>query len=131
MSRYLLDTHVIYRWMRDDRRLASGIRRLLAQSDCTVSVASVWEMVLENIRGKLPLPQGSLADALQGQGFSVLAIGARHVEETRRFSGSIPDPFDRLLLATASEEGMLLLTQDAAILDAARKTRLPVAEVAE
>jgi len=131
MSRYLLDTHVIYRWMRDDRRLGSGIRRLLARSDCTVSVASVWEMLLKNVRGKLPLPQGSLADALQAQGFGVLPIGARHVEETRRFAGSIPDPFDRLLLATASEEGMLLLTQDTAILDAAQRTRLPVAEVSE
>ena len=85
-------------------------------------------MLLKNVRGKLPLPEGSLADPLLAQGFGILSIGARHVEATRRFDRSIADPFDRLLLATASEEGMLLPTQDDAMLDLARKMRLPVAE---
>jgi PIN domain nuclease of toxin-antitoxin system len=128
MTRYLLDTHVIYRWMRDDRRLGRKMRKILAQADCNVSAASVWEMLIKSSRGKLPLPEGSLGDALEAQGFGVLAISARHVEATRRFDRSIADPFDRLLVATAAEEGMLLLTQDAGILEVAERTRLPVAE---
>lgn len=130
MTRYLLDTHVIYRWMRDDRRLGREMRRILAQADCTVSAASMWEMMIKNSRGKLPLPEGSLGDALEGQGFGVLAIAARHVEATRRFGHAIADPFDRLLVATAAEENMLLLTQDAGILELASRTRLPIAEIA-
>ena len=129
MTRYLLDTHVIYRWMRDDRRLGREMRRILSRSDCAVSAASVWEMLIKNSRGKLPLPDGSLGDAMEGQGFRVLAITTRHVEATRRFDQAIADPFDRLLLATAAEEGMLLLTQDTAILDLAGRTRLPIAEI--
>ncbi len=129
MTRYLLDTHVIYRWMRNDRRLGREMRKILAQSDCTVSAASMWEMLIKNSRGKLPLPHGSLGDALEAQGFGVLAITARHVEATRRFDQAIPDPFDRLLVATAAEEGMFLLTQDAGVLELARRTRLPVAEI--
>lgn len=129
MSRYLLDTHVVYRWMRDDRRLGRQARKILAESDCCVSAASVWEMLLKSARGKLSLPEGSLGEAIETQGFPVLAITARHVDATPRFERSLPDPFDRLLVATAFEEGMLLMTQDAAILDLSKRIRLPVAEV--
>jgi PIN domain nuclease of toxin-antitoxin system len=129
MTRYLLDTHVIYRWMRDDRRLGRELRRIIARSDCAVSAASLWETLIKNSRGKLPLPKGSVGDALEAQGFAVLAISARHVEATRRFDQAIGDPFDRLLVATAAEEGMLLLTQDAAILELATRAKLRVAEI--
>lgn len=129
MTRYLLDTHVIYRWMRDDRRLGREMRIILARSDCAVSAASIWEMLLKNSRGKLPLPEGSIGDAMEAQGFRVFAITARHVEATRRFVQAIADPFDRLLVATAAEEGMVLLTQDAAILELARRAKLPVADI--
>ena len=105
MTRYLLDTHVIYRWMRDDRRLGRDLRRILAEAECAVSVASVWEMLIKNGRGKLPLPEGSLSSAIETQGFRVLAISGRHVEATRRFDRAIADPFDRLLIATAVGEG--------------------------
>jgi PIN domain nuclease of toxin-antitoxin system len=130
MTRYLLDTHVIYRWMRDDRRLGRRLRAILARSDCAVSVASVWEMLIKNSRGKLPLPKGSVGDALQAQGFALLSISTQHVEATRRFDQVIADPFDRLLIATAAEENMLLLTQDEGMLELAERTRLPIAEIA-
>jgi PIN domain nuclease of toxin-antitoxin system len=128
MTRYLLDTHVIYRWMRDDRRLAREVRKIIANSDCVVSAVSIWEMLIKNARGRLPLPEGSLGDAMEAQGFRVLAITARHVEATRRFDQTIMDPFDRLLVATAAEEGMILVTQDTAILELARRSKMPVAD---
>ncbi len=127
MTTYLLDTHIIYRWMRDDRRLGRHLRGLLARADCVVSVASVWEMLIKNARGKLPLPKEPIHEAIEAQGFRVLAITARHVEETRRFERAIADPFDRLLVAVASAENMLVLTQDEPMLDLARRARLPVA----
>jgi PIN domain nuclease of toxin-antitoxin system len=129
MTRYLLDTHVIYRWMRDDRRLGRSVRKIVADAECSISVASVWEMLIKNGRGKLPLPEGSLSGALETQGFRVLPISGRHVETTRRFDRAITDPFDRLLIATAIEEGMLLVTQDTAMLELAARARLPVADV--
>ena len=129
MTRYLLDTHVVYRGMRDDRRLGREVRRILTDEDCVVSAASIWEMLIKNAHGKLPLPKGSVTDALEAQGFSVLSISARHVEATRRFDEAIRDPFDRLLVAIAATENMLLVTQDAGILELAGRTRLPVAEI--
>jgi PIN domain nuclease of toxin-antitoxin system len=122
-----LATHVIYRWMRDDRRLGRELRRILAEAECAVSVASVWEMLIKQSKGKLTLPTGSLSEAIETQGFRVLTITGRHIEATRRFDHSTADPFDRLLVATAAEEGMLLVTQDEAILELAGRTRLPVA----
>lgn len=127
MTRYLLDTHIVYRWMRDDRRLGRELRRILAQADCAVSVASMWEMMIKSAREKPLLPDSSLADAMEENGFRVLGITAEHVEATRRCDQAIPDPFDRLLGATAAAEDMLLLTQDAAILDIAGRAKLPVA----
>lgn len=130
MNRYLLDTHVIYRWMRDDRALGRELRVLLAREDCAVSAASVWEMVIKSSRGKLSLPEEPLGEAIEAQGFAVLPVSARHVDATRRFDQAIVDPFDRLLVATAAEEGRLLLTQDAGVLALARRSRLPVADLA-
>ena len=60
MKRYLLDTHLIYWWMTADAKLGRATQRIIAKSDIVVSTASVWEMVLKNARGKLPLPQGAL-----------------------------------------------------------------------
>lgn len=130
MTRYLLDTHVIYRWMRDDRALGRGLRATLAKGDCAVSVASLWEMAIKSARGKLSLPRDPLGEAIEAQGFGVLPVSARHVDASRRFDQVIADPFDRLLLATAAEEGRLLLTQDAAMLALAKPNRLPVADLA-
>ena len=130
MTRYLLDTHVIYRWMRDDRALGRELRGVLARSDCAVSAASLWEMLIKSARGKLPLPKGPLGEAMEAQGFAVLPISARHVDATRRFDQAIADPFDRLLVATAVEEGRLLGTQDAALLALAKRNRLPITDLA-
>ena len=94
-----------------------------------MSVASMWEMLIKNGKGKLPLPAGSLTGALETQGFRVLTITRRHVEATRQFDQAIADPFDQLLVATAAEEGMLLVTQDGTIVELAEKSRPPVADI--
>lgn len=115
--------------MRNDPRLGPQLRKILQRSECAISVASVWEMLLKQSHGKLPLPDTPLGPALEAQGFGVLAITAAHVETTQRFEAILADPFDRLLLATAAEENLLLLTQDTTMLALASRTRLPVAEI--
>ncbi len=56
VKRYLLDTHFIYWWMTADTKLGKATQRIIAKSEIVVSIASVWEMVLKNAGGKLPLP---------------------------------------------------------------------------
>lgn len=116
MKRYLLDTHLVYWWMTGDARLGKVTRSIIAKSEIIVSTASVWEMVLKNAKGKLPLPQGSIAEQLEVQGFVILPILPRHIEAARSLTCTHADPFDRLLIAQAYDERLALLTRDAAIL---------------
>ena len=116
MKRYLLDTHLIYWWMTADARLGKATQRIIAKSEIVVSVASMWEMALKNAKGKLPLPQGSLTEQLEAQGFLLLPILPRHIEAARSLTCAHADPFDRLLIAQAYDEKLTLLTRDAAIL---------------
>lgn len=117
MKRYLLDTHLIYWWMIADARLGKATQRIIAKSEIVVSTASVWEMVLKNANGKLPLPQGTITEQLEAQGFVLLPILPRHIEAVRSLTCAHPDPFDRLLIAQAQDERLTLLTRDAAILE--------------
>lgn len=116
MKRYLLDTHLIYWWMTADARLGKATQRLIEKSEIVVSTASMWEMVLKNAKGKLPLPQGALTEQLEAQGFILLPILPRHIEAARSLTCAHADPFDRLLIAQACDERLTLLTRDAAIL---------------
>jgi PIN domain nuclease of toxin-antitoxin system len=116
LKRYLLDTHLLYWWMTGDARLGKATERIIAKSEIMVSAASMWEMTLKNAKGKLPLPQGSLAEQLEAQGFVLLPILPRHIEAACSLTCAHTDPFDRLLIAQACDERLLLLTRDAAIL---------------
>jgi PIN domain nuclease of toxin-antitoxin system len=117
VKRYLLDTHLIYWWMTADARLGKDTQRIIAKSEIVVSSASIWEMVLKNATGKLPLPQGSITEQLEAQGFALLPILPRHIEAARSLICTHSDPFDRLLIAQAYDERLTLLTRDAAILE--------------
>ncbi len=117
MKRYLLDTHLVYWWMTADKRLGKATQRLIEKSEIVVSAASMWEMVLKNTKGKLPLPQAALTEQLEAQGFILLPILPRHIEAARSLTCAHADPLDRLLIAQANDERLTLLTRDAAILE--------------
>ncbi len=116
MKRYLLDTNLVYWWMTGDARLGKATQRIIAKSEIIVSAASLWEMVLKNAKGKLPLPDGSITEQLEAQGFVILPILPRHIEAARGLTCTHADPFDRLLMAQAYDERLTLLTRDEAIL---------------
>lgn len=116
MKRYLLDTHLVYWWMTADAHLGKATQGIITRSEIVVSVASVWELVLKNAKGKLPLPQDSITEQLETQGFNVLPILPRHIEAMRNLHCAHTDPFDLLLIAQAQDERLTLLTRDSAIL---------------
>jgi len=116
VKRYLLDTHLIYWWMTGDARLGKVTHRIIAKSEIIVSAVSIWEMVLKNAKGKLPLPEGSITEQLEAQGFIVMPILPRHIEAVRHLHCAHADPFDRLLIAQAQDERLPLLTRDSAML---------------
>ncbi len=117
--RYLLDTHVVLWWLRSDRKLGRQTRRLIENHDCSFSVVSLFELLAKNAAGKLPLPEGSLADQIEAFGFKLLPLTGAHVMSGAALTGLHPDPFDGLLLGVARSERLSLLTRDARLLERA------------
>lgn len=118
--RLLVDTHVFIWWKSESPRLTRLAREALTREDATVfvSVASAWEMAIKVGSGKLPEAKELLANfetAVTEEGFELLEIQLPHV----RLAGLMPsphrDPFDRLLAAQASIEGLTLVSSDAKI----------------
>ena len=113
----LVDTHVLLWWDERDPRLEGSARTALAdeRNRVVVSAASVWEISIKRMTGKLVFRPDTLA-AIASNGFETLDITPRHADT----AGSLPlhhaDPFDRLLVAQAMIEGLVLVTQDRQLL---------------
>lgn len=111
-SRLLLDTHLFLWWRGEPARLASTVRDSIATADIVfVSAASAWEASIKVSLGRLELPDTIEAGVL-ASGFEKLLITFSHAQR----AGSLPlhhrDPFDRMLVAQAQAEGLILVTHD-------------------
>jgi PIN domain nuclease of toxin-antitoxin system len=116
----LLDTHV-FLWLDGDAAgFPATVRAACESADNAVylSVASVWEMQIKLMLGKLktriPL-QRMVEDYLSDKALAVLPIQLEHVWHLGELPRLHGDPFDRMLVAQARSEGMTLVTADAAI----------------
>jgi len=116
--RVLVDSHIAVWWLDDPARLAPRAREVIVDPDNEVflSAASVWELGLKIARGKLLMPADFVA-VLRADGFSDLPVTVDHAEASLRLPRHHGDPFDRLLIGQAIEEGLVLVTRDAAIFD--------------
>lgn len=114
--RLLLDSHVLIWWLEDPKLLHRRLRPLLHDSsnEAFFSAASIWELGLKIAKGKLRLP-ANFADLLTADGYDELPVTATHAVRTLSLPSIHPDPFDRLLIAQALCEGLVLATRDACI----------------
>lgn len=113
----LLDTHAFLWFIAGDTELGSYARQLIEEpnNERYLSVASVWEITIKSSLGRLtvPTPPSSLLrDHVWANGINLLAIRPEHFNELHRLPYHHKDPFDRLLIAQAIQEGMILLTKD-------------------
>lgn len=115
--RYLIDSHVIVWWLEDPQRLTPEARLAISEADHEVyfSAASVWELGLKIAKGKLRMPQDFPA-LLEAEGFVSLPVTASHALHSLNLPVLHQDPFDRMLIAQALEEGLILITRDEHIL---------------
>lgn len=114
----LLDSHVVL-WLvgSPDRLGLTTLSRLESGDAVHVSAASIWELTIKSMLGKLSIPD-DFEQRLWTFGFEPLAVDTRHADGLR----SLPefarhDPFDRLLLSQAKVEELELLTVDRVLLD--------------
>ena len=110
---YLLDTHLLLWWLADDARLPKKADILLRDPSKAffVSAASAWEISIKRALGKLEAPP-DLENALNASHFALLPIQVRHAVAAGALPPHHQDPFDRMLVAQASLEGLTFLTHD-------------------
>jgi len=113
-TRLLLDTQVWLWWRADDRRLGRVTRAAIrAAGEVRFSVASAWEIAIKAGLGKLETPPlEGIRVQLEQHGFKPLAIEIEHALDVAALAKVHRDPFDRLLAAQASAEGLTLVTAD-------------------
>jgi PIN domain nuclease of toxin-antitoxin system len=116
----LLDTHVLLWSTTRPEELEADARAALEDgaNDVHVSVVVAWEIAIKQSLGKLDLPQPAerwLPEALRRTGFEVAELGLAAALRVRALPWHHRDPFDRLLVAQALEDGYTLVTRDAAL----------------
>ncbi len=115
--RLLLDTHAFLWWIADDRRLSRPAREAItdSRSEVLFSVVIAWELAIKVRLGRFRV-EGSLDEFLSGEiqenAFRVLPILMSHVVRVATLPTHHADPFDRLLVAQAQVESLLLVTGD-------------------
>ncbi|MFL6429266.1 MAG: type II toxin-antitoxin system VapC family toxin [Acidobacteriaceae bacterium] len=94
-------------------RLSEHILGLLRDPQHTVycSAVSLWEIAIKQNAGKLHV-EGSLPEMIERYGFRELPVTARDVENTRGLPMHHRDPFDRMLVAQAMAEQLVLVSGD-------------------
>ena len=115
----LLDTHVLLWAAGSPEQLSPEARAMLEDTDNALlfSAASLWEIAIKRSLGRADFKVDArvLRRGLQDNGYQELPITSEHAV----FIDSLPpihkDPFDRILVAQATVEGITLLTADALI----------------
>ncbi|HWG75535.1 MAG TPA: type II toxin-antitoxin system VapC family toxin [Steroidobacteraceae bacterium] len=113
--RVLLDTHVLLWALAYPTKLSPETRRQIDSAEVFVSAASLWEISIKSSIGKLQADPAQILACIDPAGFEILPVLAEHAVKVARLPHIHRDPFDRMLVAQASTEPMLLLTDDAGL----------------
>jgi PIN domain nuclease of toxin-antitoxin system len=113
----LLDTHTFLWWLAGDEALSAAARTAIAGEGNTifVSAASAWEIAAKHRIGKLPNVAAIVTDLDQeavDQGFVGLPISLRHAQVAASLPGPHRDPFDRMLIAQAMLEKLVIVSNE-------------------
>jgi PIN domain nuclease of toxin-antitoxin system len=115
----LLDTHILLWAAGEPERLSESARTLLTTPGNTLffSAASIWEIVIKLGLGRedFKVDPYRLRKMLIAHGYTEVAVTTEHALKVYSLPFLHKDPFDRLLIAQARTEGMLLLTGDASV----------------
>jgi len=126
--RALLDTHALLWWALDDPRLSRRAYTAIAGQEGTVyvSAATAWEIAMKVRLGKLSVDPSVSADLgayFAEQGFIELAVTVAHGQRAGALPASHRDPFDRMLIAQAQIENLVIVSSEA-LFDAYGITRI-------
>lgn len=115
--RFLVDTHC-WLWLQaSPERLSSEMLSLLEDpaNELILSAASSWEIAIKYALGKLPLPEPPsryVPSRMATSGSRGLPVEHAHALRVAELPAHHRDPFDRLLIAQAQIEKLVLVTVD-------------------
>lgn len=111
--RLLLDTHAALRFFEDPSGLAAEARSAIESPETVayLSAASVWEWALKRARGKVTMSVDMSAAASRAS-FAELPVTWSHADAAALLPRLHGDPFDRMLVAQAQIESLVLITRD-------------------
>jgi PIN domain nuclease of toxin-antitoxin system len=111
--RVLLDTHILLWVLTDDAKLSRKARKLIENAaEIYISAATFWEMAIKVGLGKLTVDLNEIRECCLDSGFVELPVTSEHAIAVKDLKHHHKDPFDRLIVATAINEPMKLLTAD-------------------
>ena len=113
---YLIDTHTFIWFIEGDDTLSKEAKKEIRHihNDCYLSIASLWEIAIKSGNGKLKLkvPFNKIADFLSGTNIKLLSIEFRHLQTLLSLELIHRDPFDRIIIAQAVTDDLIILTRD-------------------
>lgn len=119
--RYLLDTHTLLWVGFNSGKLGRGATRVLAglgRESLAVSDVSLFEVAQLSDKGRVSLPQGTQAFLERvEQSFTLLPITPAIALDAVNVALPHADPLDRIIVATARQHRLTLITKDANITD--------------
>lgn len=117
--RALLDTSVLLWWLGDPNRIAPGLLEDLRDEEAVVffSQVSLLEIQIKVGLGKLQLdfPAEQIPELANRSGLTALSLSNAAIFTLAKLPTVHRDPFDRLLICEAIQQGIPLVTPDAII----------------
>lgn len=115
--RILIDTHVFIWWTSDSQKLSLAVYNLLTnpKTQVILSVVSIWEMQIKLSLGKLELKTALpelVEDEVKQNRIELLPLDLSHIYALSNLPNHHRDPFDRLLIAQAKSEELVIISID-------------------
>jgi PIN domain nuclease of toxin-antitoxin system len=108
----LIDSNALIWALADPDELSIDARQALQEpNDRFVSIASLWQIAIKVSLGKLSLPREVTA-AVELIAAEPLSITPRHIRRVQSLPFHHRDPFDRMMIAQALEDGLTIVTRD-------------------
>ena len=110
--RLLIDTHILLWADEQPRLIAPTLHAAMREgtNEIIVSAATIWVIAIKRAIGKLCFDRPIVAALALG--FEILPVAGAHAEHAGALPPHHNDPFDRLIIAQAHLEGLVLGTQD-------------------
>ena len=112
---YLLDTHTLLWYLNNSEQLSDTAKNIINnEKNVSVSIISFWEIALKKNLGKLKISCSieELENLCSKKNIKILPIKSAHLDKLSNLPPIHNDPFDRLIIAQAIIENLIIITKD-------------------